>query len=518
MKIDFSKETLLIVLSISLLPLFFYLSINTLSYIYDGGHHGSILLNGLDIINDKIPYKEVFLQYGYLNALINSFFLTLFNHNILAIYFTTSLFYFSSILLIAILSKKFSNSYGLIFSIIICVFNHPIPEYPWPNYSAFFFLVTSVYFFDIINNKKLFLSGFFIALACLTRENFYYFIIPSFLAINVLIYFYSKDKFKNYYLVSGFTLPIIIFIIYLIINNIFLNWVEFQTLPFVYLQSYEVTFFQLLEKFILFFITEVPFKLAISPQYFPILIILIFNTYVLFEELFLKKDKNIKIIFITLLCLSSIIVSINLELFRLYTSILIGLPVVFYKLKSFVIEDIRFFILFILLFISCFSIYYYPKGNVKFFKNINYDKSTSYNGIKYFKNQKWESDKWNFVKTIKLIDDEIAEKCRINYVLNLTPNGFILALSRLERIQMAAVFNEHLGKDFHLIFQKNFKSVAHDKIINEDIYIYSMENLIDVLDNKLDNYKISHRIKVNGHKGSEIRVFVPNNCYNKLNL
>ena len=117
-----------------------------------------------------------------------------------------------------------------------------------------------------------------------------------------------------------------------------------------------------------------------------------------------------------------------------------------------------------------------------------------------------------------MIDNQIIEKCKINYILNLTPNGFILALSKLERIQMTAVFNEHLGKDFGLIFQKNFKSIANNKILNEDIYIYSMENMIDVLDNRLDNYKISHKIKVKGHKGSEMRVFVPNECYNNLNL
>ena len=139
MKINFSKEILFLILSISLLLYSFYNSINTLSYIFDGGHHGSILLNGLDLINDKIPYKEIFLQYGFLNAVINSIFLNLFNHDILAIYITTSSFYFISIFLIALLSKEFNNYYALIFSIVICILNHPIPEYPWPNYTAFFF-------------------------------------------------------------------------------------------------------------------------------------------------------------------------------------------------------------------------------------------------------------------------------------------------------------------------------------------------------------------------------------------
>ena len=67
MKIIFPKETFLVALSLLSLPIFFYLSIDTLSYIFDGGHHGSILLNGLDIINGKTPYKEIFLQYGFQN-------------------------------------------------------------------------------------------------------------------------------------------------------------------------------------------------------------------------------------------------------------------------------------------------------------------------------------------------------------------------------------------------------------------------------------------------------------------
>ena len=516
MKSNYSKDIFFLTISLTLLLVSFYNSINTLTYIFDGGHHGSILLNALDIINNKIPYKEIFLQYGFLNAFINSFFLNLLDHDILAIYISTSLFYFVSILLIGFISREFSNYYALIFSIIICIFNHPIPEYPWPNYSAFFFMTLSIYFFDIENVKKLFLSGFFIALSCLARENFYYFILPTFLFTNILLFLSTKNKFKIYFFVTGFFLPILTFFIYLSLNDIFLNWLDFQRIPFVYLDSYEVSIFSLIKNFILFFLTEVPFNLGTTPQYFVILIILIFNIYVLLEELFFKQKKNIKIIYISSLCISSIIVSINLELFRLYTSILIGLPTIFYRLNLFRTTDSRFIFLFIILFVSFFSFFYYPKGNVKFFKNINYKKSITYSEIKYFKNQKWENDKWNFVKNIKLIDNEIVEKCKIKYVLNLTPNAFILPLSQLDRIQISPVFNEHLGREFAIKFQKNFKTLANNKISKGEIYIYSMENNISVLDNSLNSYKISHKINIKGLKGSQIRVHVPSKCYNKL--
>ena len=79
----------LLILFFFLLVYFFYKSINTLSFIYDSGHHGSIFLNGLEILKGKLPYKEIFLQYGYLNALINSFFIYIFNYDILSIYISS---------------------------------------------------------------------------------------------------------------------------------------------------------------------------------------------------------------------------------------------------------------------------------------------------------------------------------------------------------------------------------------------------------------------------------------------
>ena len=114
--------------------------LETLTYIFDGGHHGSIFSNSLDLINGKKPYIEIFLQYGFLNTFVNSFFIFVFDQNILGLYFATTFFYSSSIILIALISKQLSTIYAFSFAILFCIFNHPIPEYPWPNYTAFFFL------------------------------------------------------------------------------------------------------------------------------------------------------------------------------------------------------------------------------------------------------------------------------------------------------------------------------------------------------------------------------------------
>ena len=517
MKKNYFHDGLIILFSSFFLIFFFNLSINTLTYIFDGGHHGSILLESLDLLNGKIPYEEIFLQYGYLNAFINSIFLKIFKYDMQGIYFATSLFYLGSIFILGLISKKLYNNKALLFTIIIVLFNQPIPQYPWPNYSAFFFLTLAIYLFEN-THKKLFFSGFCLALACLCRENFYYFVLPSLIAVSFLNFLIIKDKINILYLFTGFFAPLIIFSLYLFTNNIFFDWVEYQKLPFVYLNKhYEVSIFYLLFDFIIFFLKDVFFNFAVTPQYFPILIILLFNFYVLIEQIFFAKNKNIHIILICLLCLSSIIVSINLEFFRLYTSIIIGLPIFFFKLNHFKSEN-RFIFLFFILFISFFSFYYFPKGNIKIFSQIDHDNKIYNNKIIYFKNQKWNRNKWTFLDKFQNIDSEIHDKCKINYILNLTPNAFILTLSKLDRIQLVPVFNEHLGRNFPIEFQVDLLSQIHNLIKSENIYIISMENNINEITSKLENYKISNKIKYIDHQNSQIRIYVPISCYNKLNL
>lgn len=518
MKNSFYYEKLIILLSIIFLIVSFYFSLNTFTHIFDSGHHGSILLNALDIIDKKIPYKEIFVQYGLLNPVINSFFLRFFNFDVIGIYFATSLFYYSGILFLALKTKKLTNYNGYILTVIVILFNHPIPEYPWPNYSAFFFLSLSIYIFDELNSKKIFLSSILLSLACLTRENCYYFVIPALIIINLFLYLKHKNLKKNIYSIFGFFIPLIIFFTYLILNDLLFKWIEFQTLPYEYLRSYDKSFFTLLYEFCFFFIFEVPFLIGTYPQYFPILLILIFNIYVLIEEIFLNKFNNINLIFISILSISSLIVSINLEIFRIYTSIIIGLPIFFYRLNVFNNNENKFIIIFLVSFISLVSIYTSPKGNTKFFKNINFEKSYNLEISKYFRNQKWEEDKWVFVKKFVEIDALIKEKCDINYILNLTPNAFVLVLSKLDRVQMSPLFNEHLGKEFNIMYQKDYHKIVNNKILVNDIYIVSMENNIKILNNDLQNYIIYKKLKIRGFKGSEMRVLIPNKCYNRINL
>ena len=513
---DKKKEIYFLIITLSLLLFFFIRSIFYFTHTYDAAHHGLIFNNGLEILNGKLPYKEIFIQYGILHDLLNSFFLFIFKKDIIAIYISTSIYYFSSIFIIGLISKQISNFYYLIFAIFIFLFNHPLPELPWSNYLAFLFLCFSIYFFNLENKKKLFLSGFLLSLSILSRENFYYFVLPTFIFINSLIYYYKRDFRINFLLIISFLIPIIFFLIYLFINNLFLDWLNYQKLPFIYIESYENNFFQLFYDFINYFIFEAIFNITNQPQYIVILLIILFNFLTLIEQLFFLKNKNLKIIFICVVCLSSFIVSINLEIFRLYTSIAIGLPIIFFRIFSYIKNENKFILIFILLFISTYSVFFFPKGNIKHYNNINFQDSYTNKNFKFFKFQKWEKHDWELLNKVDEINNLIINKCKINYVLNMTPNAFILIISNYNKIQITPHFTQHLGTEFNYVLQKDFKQDLINKIKNNNIIIYSMENNILLIKEFMNDYEIYKNIEIKRLKGTQIRVYVPKVCTNNL--
>ena len=104
-------------------------------YIYDGYHWGFIFSNALDLIEGKIPYKEIFLEYGILQTILNSIILVLFNKNVYSLLAFTSIIYAASLYLVGKITHKItSNILYSIFSVFIIFILYPWPTTPWPNF------------------------------------------------------------------------------------------------------------------------------------------------------------------------------------------------------------------------------------------------------------------------------------------------------------------------------------------------------------------------------------------------
>ena len=503
---DYFKKNKYIIGCILILVIGFIHSINTYLYVYDGHHHGFMLSNALDLLKGKLPYKEISIQYGIITTASHSIILKIFGPSILSINIFTIVIYYLSAIFIALVVKNNTNTLFAFLSILILIFNHPVPWLPWANYLAFFFLVLGIYFIQKDTNKFIYMSGLLFGLSCLARENFFIFISISILIFYLISFFYFRNKIlylkKISFLCVGFLTPIIIFLLYLYINNLIEAWSSYLVLPFIYAENvHGLSIFILIKNFILFFITDSFFDFITNPQYFLISIILISNTIFIIWEIFISKDnKKINLLIISILCIFSSIVAVNFELFRLYTSVVIGLIsllILIYKLKD---QQIKNFSIISLVLVSFYSIIFYPYGNNVAFQNLEKINYVEVTDLKYFKHQKWEKHKYNALKSFNNFQNTIKNNCNIEYIANFNFDAFYLTLSGLKNIYIVPMIrsdsfkhdsdHDHLAIHNHwmktLYDSKSFLKIVTDKLINKNIIILVEQNNYYIEGKKLD--------------------------------
>ena len=499
---------------------FFLFSIYVIRYQYDGHHIGLIYSNALDLINGKLPYKEIFIQYGFLTTLIHSIILLLFDNKVFFISLFNIIFYSSSIFLISkTVNNLVSKNYSIIATIII-LFNHPIPWLPWSNYLSFFFISISLFLLSK-NNRYFFLISFFLSLAILSRQDFFIPIVFSFLIF--CIYYLINNKkiiFKNFFeIISGFFIPMIIFLLYLIDNNIFQYWLKYLVIPKYYLNIYEISLIDLINKYVIFFSFEAFFNFIYFPQYFIISIILIFNTILIFLIIF-KKIKIPNHIFIIVLfsCLFSAL-GLKIELFRLYTSVIFGLIPLLYFFNKITNKDLKKNLNLLIILPSIFSFIFFPMGNNEQFKKINFNNN----------NEKIISNKFDYyiwpklkINSINILSD-LLNKCDVKYIDNLTFDTLLSTVGNFDRIRLLP-YQTDQGKnsEFHSYIDSiknvdfNFIELINKQIKLENIILLINENN-DIYKDKKINISSSYSvIKINESdaivKPKILRIYLPSKC------
>ena len=186
---------------------------------------------------------------------------------------------------------------------------------------------------------------------------------------------YKKISLKKFEFNFWFFNSINYFLIYLFYKNIFFYWKYFLIIPSFYLEIYETTLIDLIRNFIVYFLTDSFFNFIITPQYFVISIILISNTILIFLKILNKIDIPNNILYLSLLSCFLCSLSLKIEIFRLYTSVIIGLiPLLyfFHKIKN---ENLKSNLIKLLVLPSIFALFFYPLGNNPVFKNLNFKKN-----------------------------------------------------------------------------------------------------------------------------------------------
>jgi hypothetical protein len=485
-------------------------------HVYDGHHHGLMFSNALDLINGKLPYKEIFIQYGLVTTIIHSIVLLVFEKNIYFINLITIFIYFGSLLLVYLITKKFTNQFYAFTAFIALLFNHPTPWLPWSNYIAFFFVLLAIYLFTKMNKYSSFLLGFFLCVAGLSRLDFFAPIIFSLIIFGFIIFFQTKKHsgIKLVGILLGFLVPITTFIFYLFFNNIFFIWVEYLKIPSIYLKNFNTNIFSLSFIFFNFFLTESLINFIVKPQYLLIFTILLSNTFFLVSS-FRKKDFISFLISLLSVLLS--IVSLNTELFRLYSSVSIGVISYLYLIYMLDSPQLRKILLILIYIPSFFSVIFYPHGNNSNFKT--YIKHENYisSEINLFKYQKWPIEKVKSLTILNNFKNQLMQNCKVEYADNLTFDVYYQNILGLNRTRLFPFLkNDKNGFILDDYFNKNFIQKIKDEIVNENIILLVPDDSL-VFDSEKIFYNTNYSyyfINLNSSKNKPelLRFYYPTKC------
>ena len=499
---------------------FFFYSFYVTKFQYDGHHIGLIYSNAIDLIKGKAPYKEIFIQYGFLTTLIHSLILLIFKSKVFFIVFFNLIFYSLAIYFISQTVRNLINTKFALISSVIILFNHPIPWLPWSNYLAFFFISISIFLLSKKNKYFLFI-GFFMGLSILTRQDFF---IPIFISFLIFGIFYICCKNKINYkcflqLLIGFMSPLLIFLLYLLYLDIYEFWIDYLIIPILYLELYETTITKILFNFIIFFTSTSFFNFVISPQYFVISIILISNLILIILMIFKRVKIQNDVLFIILLSSLLSIVSLKIELFRLYTSVIFGIIPLLYFINK--IKDQYLFrnLKLLVLLPSLFSIFFYPIGNNPVFAKINFNSTNSKMLNTQFDYNKWPDTKVNSINIVS----NLTSKCKVKYLENLTFDSIFSTIGNFDKIRMLPYEKASLkNSKFHLYVdsiknpKNNFIKLINDEIHKQNIIILFNEN------NNIYNYgeikftKNYNNIQINESdfvgKPKILNVYFPSKC------
>jgi hypothetical protein len=458
-------------------------------YSYDPIHWGLMLSNAKDLFEGKIPYKDIYIQYGFLTTAIHAFSYWLFGKNLFSIIFITGIAYSIGVWLIYLVSLAVSKSLKIaLFSAFICFLVHPIAIYPWSNYISFPFFMAGIFFIsnEEINSKKYFLSGLFFGLAILSRETIAPAIIFSLILSSLLDCFDEKKRLLNFlklkiFLVIGLILPITIFLIYLQTYNLMGYWHKlswevpkiFSTILFpgaAGLAGLKNFFNNLFGSFLLLNFRWNFFFLLLSVNFF-----------ILVNKL-VKKEKFFKTPCLNFILISSLLgISNSLhipEIFRLATISSVGVITLFIFLDRYKHLNLIFILFAYTLSATFLTLntgnYFYPSSDLR--KN-----AFSVNSIEYFKGQKWPIKTTHYYENInKDLKNIFILNCGIQYHYNESEDNFLQVISPFRQYQISPAY---AGDVFNnLRPDLDFKS----KIARaSDILIFK-----SLLDSDLANFKI----------------------------
>ncbi len=409
----------------------------------DPHHWGLMLSNAKDLYDQKLPYRDIFIQYGILTTIIQAAAYAI-GKNLLSLIVVTSIFYSIGVVLVYLTALNvLKNQILALYTLITLTLFHPLAMYPWPNYVAFPFLVLGVYFLTREYTKYwyFFLGGLSFGMAVLAREGLF----PAIALFIPLAFAYdllrgkplSQAIFRFLCTSVGCIVPIGIFFIYIFSNDLFPYWKKLAIiLPSIYARDNfsHINFFvfDALLKSIYSGVTRGDIRWII------VLSILLINLYIFILALLRHARDYINdgIAMISLSCLLLISSSLDLaEIFRLATASSIGIISLYAFLQNKRKAKLFFTISSIWL---CLTLTHGNRGNYFFpsWKTIQNGELVMTPEI--FRGQFWDRNAINYYSSIMADLTKIKDlSCGVEHQYNNTRDSFFKVISPLAQLQIA---------------------------------------------------------------------------------
>jgi hypothetical protein len=110
----------------------------------DAHHWGLMYSNAADLVAGLVPYKQIFIQYGYLTTLVHALSLLILGNSVVSIGITTGVFYAVSIVLSYLFWLRYMDKRLACLSAVMMFLIHGYIIYPWANYVSYTFVLTSL--------------------------------------------------------------------------------------------------------------------------------------------------------------------------------------------------------------------------------------------------------------------------------------------------------------------------------------------------------------------------------------
>jgi hypothetical protein len=500
-------------------------------YIKDGYHWGFIFSHSFDLLRGKEPYIEIFLEYGFLQVLVNSLLIKIFGEYVFLIQvfivFIYSISLFIIFKIILLLTGKTKLSF---LSVLVIFLLYPWPTSPWPIYYSFFFSLIFIYFYLKESLKYSIIAGIALFSAYLSYTTLFNFII-FFLVLSVVLQYFLFKKLHTeiykkhlYFIFLTFFLLFFIFIIYLFLNNFLFEWIKFQKIPFLVKESLEYRFIDLIIQYINFIFIMPYVNMVNEPQWMIYSLLFISNIWLI---LLILKNKISKFYYQNKLKLLTVCIFIFLLNFMgqvqnlMYISCSISAAIICFALffNNIKANENKFIINTIMIFLTIFSVFNYEMkfseyadSRDKSVKFLSTSSILTEGDINYYKYFKWDKGYWDFLNIFLNKIYSINKKCEYIKGVNLTDDVYLYLLINNETIQRIPFYLNESDFKFNRIFDSELINKIQYHIDRENIFVITHKN-----NDKDLNFSSKYSFQDIGIKSNKIiddrfRIIYPKKC------